>query len=102
MSTLKRFFQDTLIYGFATVFPRLMNFVLVPLHTDILPAEEYSVNTVFYVWAAFFNVVLTYGMETSFFRFFSQAKEKGKVFSTAFIALTVTTILFGIGVMKWL
>ncbi|MCM8569606.1 oligosaccharide flippase family protein [Gramella jeungdoensis] len=98
MSTLKRFFQDTLIYGFATVFPRLMNFVLVPLHTDILPAEEYSVNTVFYVWAAFFNVVLTYGMETSFFRFFSQAKEKGQVFSTAFIALTVTTVLFGIGV----
>ncbi|TBW27770.1 oligosaccharide flippase family protein [Gramella sp. KN1008] len=98
MSTLKRFFQDTLIYGFATVFPRLMNFVLVPLHTDILPAEEYSVNTVFYVWAAFFNVVLTYGMETSFFRFFSQSKEKGSVFSTAFIALTVTTVLFAIGV----
>ena len=98
MSTLKRFFQDTLIYGFATVFPRLMNFVLVPLHTDILPAEEYSVNTVFYVWAAFFNVVLTYGMETSFFRFFSRAKEKGNVFSTAFIALTVTTILFALGV----
>ncbi|MDX1542846.1 MAG: oligosaccharide flippase family protein [Christiangramia sp.] len=98
MSTLKRFFQDTLIYGFATVFPRLMNFVLVPLHTDILPAEEYSVNTVFYVWAAFFNVVLTYGMETSFFRFFSQAKEKGQVFSTAFIALTVTTVIFATGV----
>ena len=98
MSTLKRFFQDTLIYGFATVFPRLMNFVLVPLHTDILPAEEYSVNTVFYVWAAFFNVVLTYGMETSFFRFFSQEKEKGKVFSTAFIALTVTTVLFALAV----
>ena len=98
MSTLKRFFQDTLIYGFATVFPRLMNFVLVPLHTDILPAEEYSVNTVFYVWAAFFNVLLTYGMETSFFRFFSRAKEKGNVFSTAFIALTITTILFALGV----
>ncbi|MDR5591404.1 oligosaccharide flippase family protein [Christiangramia sp. SM2212] len=98
MSTLKRFFQDTLIYGFATVFPRLMNFVLVPLHTDILPAEEYSVNTVFYVWAAFFNVLLTYGMETSFFRFFSKAKEKSNVFSTAFIALTVSTILFAVGV----
>ncbi|MCM4155041.1 oligosaccharide flippase family protein [Gramella sp. AN32] len=96
MSTLKRFFQDTLIYGFATVFPRLMNFVLVPLHTDILSREEYSVNTVFYVWAAFFNVVLTYGMETSFFRFFSRAKEKNNVFSTAFIALTTTTIVFAI------
>jgi len=98
LSTLKRFFQDTLIYGFATVFPRLMNFVLVPLHTDILPAQEYSVNTVFYVWAAFFNVLLTYGMETSFFRFFSRSKEKSKVFSTAFIALTISTILFAVGV----
>ena len=98
MSTLKRFFQDTLIYGFATVFPRLMNFVLVPLHTDVLPAEEYSVNTVFYVWAAFFNVLLTYGMETSFFRFFSSSKDKSKVFSTAFIALTVSTVLFAVGI----
>ena len=98
MSTLKRFFQDTIIYGFATVFPRLMNFVLVPLHTDVLPREEYSVNTVFYVWAAFFNVLLTYGMETSFFRFFSKTKEKKTVFSTAFIALTSTTLLFAIGV----
>jgi len=75
-----------------------MNFVLVPLHTDILPAQEYSVNTVFYVWAAFFNVLLTYGMETSFFRFFSRSKEKSKVFSTAFIALTISTILFAVGV----
>ncbi len=98
MSTLKRFFQDTLIYGFATVFPRLMNFVLVPLHTEILPREEYSVNTVFYVWAAFFNVVLTYGMETSFFRFFSRAEDKSKVFSTGFIALTVTTVIFALSV----
>lgn len=99
MSTLKRFFQDTLIYGFATVFPRLMNFILVPLHTDILPREEYSVNTVFYVWAAFFNVLLTYGMETSFFRFFSRAKDPEKVFSTAFIALTSTTIIFAVLVL---
>jgi len=98
LSTLKRFFQDTLIYGFATVFPRLMNFVLVPLHTEILPREEYSVNTVFYVWAAFFNVLLTYGMETSFFRFFSQSKQKSTVFSTAFIALTSSTVLFAIAV----
>jgi O-antigen/teichoic acid export membrane protein len=46
------------------------------------------------VWATFFNVVLTYGMETAFFRFFSHSKEKSKVFSTAFISLTVTTVLF--------
>lgn len=94
MGTLKRFFQDTIIYGFATVLPRLMNFILVPLHTHALGTAGYSINTTFYVWATFFNVVLTYGMETAFFRFFSHSKEKSKVFSTAFISLTVTTVLF--------
>lgn len=94
MSTLKRFFQDTIIYGFATVLPRLMNFILVPLHTHALGTAGYSINTTFYVWATFFNVVLTYGMETAFFRFFSHSREKSKVFSTAFISLTVTTLLF--------
>lgn len=94
MSTLKRFFQDTIIYGFATVLPRLMNFILVPLHTAALSTGDYAINTTFYVWAAFFNVILTYGMETAFFRFFSQSKEKAKVFSTAFITLSVTTVFF--------
>lgn len=94
MSTLKRFFQDTFIYGFATVLPRLMNFILVGLHTDALGRVGYSINTTFYVWAAFFNVVLTYGMETAFFRYFSTSQEKSKVFSTAFITITCSTFLF--------
>lgn len=98
MGTLKRFFQDTIIYGFATVLPRLMNFILVGLHTAALSTSSYSDNTTFYVWAAFFNVVLTYGMETSFFRFFSHSKDKDRVFSTAFIALTLSTVLFLLGV----
>ena len=94
MSTLKRFFQDTIIYGFATVLPRLMNFILVPLHVTALSTVGYSVNTTFFVWAAFFNVILTYGMETAFFRYFSNSDKKQQVFSTAFISLTVTTVLF--------
>ena len=94
MSTLKRFFQDTIIYGFATVLPRLMNFILVPLHVTALSTVGYSVNTTFYVWAAFFNVILTYGMETAFFRYFSHSNKKNLVFSTAFISLTVTTVIF--------
>ena len=71
-----------------------MNFVLVPLHTDKLETSSYSDNTLFYVYAAFFNVLLTYGMETAFFRFFSKSDEKQKVFSTAFISLIITTVLF--------
>ena len=71
-----------------------MNFVLVPLHTGKLATNSYSDNTTFYVYAAFFNVLLTYGMETAFFRFFNTSNEKDKVFSTTLISLTVSTILF--------
>lgn len=92
MSVLKSFFKDTIIYGLATVLPRLMNFILVPLHTDTLDTASYSDNTYFYVYAAFFNVLLTYGMETAFFRFFSKEKEKERVYSTTLISLVVSTI----------
>lgn len=95
MSVLKKFFKDTIIYGLAIVLPRLINFLLVRLHTDVLPNEGYSENTEFYVVAAFFNVILTYGLETSFFRFFSKHQYKEKVLSTALICITVSTVLLG-------
>lgn len=95
MSVLKTFFKDTVIYGLAIVLPRLINFLLVRLHTDVLPNEGYSENTEFYVVAAFFNVILTYGMETSFFRFFSKNKDKNKVLSTAIITIVTSTLIFG-------
>ncbi|QXP60705.1 polysaccharide biosynthesis C-terminal domain-containing protein [Olleya sp. HaHaR_3_96] len=94
MSVLKKFFKDTIIYGLATVLPRVMNIILVRLHTGKLETVSYSDTTEFYVYASFFNVLLTYGMETAFFRFFSKSEEKDKVFSTTFISLIVTTITF--------
>ncbi len=96
MSVLKRFFKDTIIYGLAIVLPRLINFLLVKLHTDVYSNESYSDSTTFYIWAAFFNVLLTYGMETSFFRFFSKHKEPDKVFSTALITITLSTLFVGL------
>jgi O-antigen/teichoic acid export membrane protein len=99
LSALKTFFKDTIIYGLATVLPRLMNFILVPLHTDTLPTVDYSDNITFYVYAAFFNVLLAYGMETAFFRFFSKSEKKDNVFSTALVSLTVTTLLFFVAVI---
>lgn len=94
MSVLKKFFKDTIIYGLATVLPRLMNILLVRLHTFKLETVSYSDTTEFYVYASFFNVLLTYGMETAFFRFFSKSQEKDKIFSTTFISLIVTTVTF--------
>ncbi|MDV7186582.1 polysaccharide biosynthesis C-terminal domain-containing protein [Lutibacter sp. TH_r2] len=99
MSALKRFFKDTIIYGIAAVLPRAINILLVKLHTSKLTAEKYAVNTDYYVYAAYFNALLTYGMETAFFRFFSKEKEKGKVVSTSFLSLATTTFLFLVGML---
>lgn len=94
LSNLKRFFKNTIIYGIAAVLPRAINIFLVKLHTSTLNADKYAINTDYYVYAAYFNALLTYGMETAFFRFFSKEKDKGKIVSTAFISLLITTLLF--------
>lgn len=96
MSTLKRFFQDTVIYGLATVLPRVMGIILVRLHTDALPREGYADVTAFYVGAAFLNIIFTLGMETAFFRFFSKSDQKERVYSTTFVSLTISTVLAAI------
>lgn len=95
MSTLKRFFKDTVIYGLATVLPRLMGIILVGLHTDVLPREDYAGVAAFYVGAAFLNILFTFGMETAFFRFFSKSNQRERVYSTTFIALTASTLVAG-------
>lgn len=94
MSSLKRFLKDTIIYGVAAVLPRAINIFLVKLHTSTLQAEKYAVNTDYYVYAAYLNALLTFGMETAFFRFFSKEKEKGKIVSTSFISLLIVSLLF--------
>ncbi len=73
--------------------PKAINVLLVKLHTSSLSTSEYSVNTSFYVWAAYFNVLFTYGMETAFFRFFNKEKDKGNVVSTSFISVLTTSII---------
>ncbi len=94
MNSLKRFFKDTIIYGIAAVLPRAINIILVKLHTNTLHSDKYAENTIYFVYAAYFNALLTYGMETAFFRFFTKEKNKGKVISTSFISLLVSTLLF--------
>ncbi len=94
MSTLKRFFKDTVIYGLAAVLPRALNIILVHLKTNTFEPDKYSEDTKYYIYAAYFNVLLTYGLETAFFRFFTKEKEKGKVISTSFISISITTLTF--------
>ncbi len=94
MSTLKRFFKDTIIYGIAAVLPRVINFLLVRVHTDALPADSYAVNSYFYIWAALFAVLLTFGMETTFFRFYNSENKKDALVSTVFVGMLIAAFVF--------
>ena len=94
MGSLKKLFQQTFIYGLATVLPRMLSFLLVPLYTDILPKKEYGEVSIIFSWIVLFNVILAYGMETAFFRFFHKEKEKQLVISTATVSLIISSLLF--------
>ncbi|MGY6649173.1 oligosaccharide flippase family protein [Wenyingzhuangia sp. IMCC45574] len=92
MSTINSFLKRTLVYGIAAVLPKAINVFLVAFHTDTLPnTEEFNVSSEFFVWAAYFNVLLTFGMETTFFRFFNTEENKKNVLSTSFSAVTIVT-----------
>jgi len=94
LSALKRFFKDTIIYGIAAVLPRVINFLLVRVHTDALPASNYAENTNFYIWIALFTVLITFGMETAFFRFYKTENKKDDIISTSFLSVLVAALLF--------
>ncbi|MFT3794569.1 lipopolysaccharide biosynthesis protein [Flavobacterium sp.] len=100
MSIYKKLFQQTAIYGLATVFPRMISFFLVPLYTDLLPKEEYGKVTVIFAYLIFFNVVLAYGMETAFFRFYNKETDKRNVVETSTVSIFWTSLAFlGIGLL---
>jgi O-antigen/teichoic acid export membrane protein len=71
MSVLRKLAGQTAIYGLSSIVARFLNFLLVPLYTSTFVFEpaEYGVVTALYSWTALLNVVLTFGMETTFFRF---------------------------------
>ncbi len=70
-----------------------MSVILTSLHTKMLAPEEFSDTAVFYVYFGFAQVVLTYGMETAFFRFYSREGKKDSVISTSAVSLVATLIL---------
>lgn len=99
MSGFKSLFKQTFIYGLATVLPRMLGFILVPLYTnpEVLSVEEYGRVSFIFAYFVLFNVVLAYGMETAFFRFFNKEESQETVTSTSAISLVISSFaLMGI------
>ena len=96
MALLKSLFKDTALYGLPSIVGRFLNYLLVILHTAVMPASsgEYGVVANLYAYTALVLVILTFGMETTLFRFANKQEENPMhVYSTALI--TVGTLSLG-------
>lgn len=99
MSKIKRLAGETVLYGLGSIVPRFLNFLLVYLHTRVLPPEEYGIITDVLAFVAFLNVLYAFGMETAYFRFATKpGADERNVFNLAqttvvVISLTVSILL---------
>ncbi len=95
MSDMKSLAKDTAIYGLSSIIGKFLNYLLVPLYTYNLGVANYGIVTNIYAWTALLLVLLTYGMETGFFRFANRNDYDSKsVYRTAYITLLSTSALF--------
>ncbi len=105
MANLKSLAKDTAIYGMSSIIGRFLNYLLVPLYTAKLAAAGggYGVITNMYAYTALLLVILTYGMETTFFRFANKSEEDPqKVYSTILMSVGFTSILFAVAVILFI
>ena len=97
MAGLKALAKDTAIYGLSSIVGRFLNYLLVPIYAAAMSAESggYGVVTEVYAWTALLLVILTYGMETTFFRYMNKDGENPqRVYSTVLIMIGSTSLLF--------
>lgn len=91
----KSLFKQTAVYGLSSIIGRFLNYLLVPLYTAVFtnPAE-YGVVSELYAWVAFLIVILTFGMETAFFRFFESSEDKKSIFKNTLWTVLIVNALF--------
>lgn len=105
MANLKSLLKDTAIYGISSIAGRFINYLLVPIQTAAWAASggQYGVVTNVYAYTALLLVVLTYGMETTFFRYANKTEENPQtVYTTTLLAVGSTSLLFILLVLGFL
>ncbi len=94
MSTIKKLAGETIIYGVPSIVGRFLNWWLTPLYAWMFLPDEFGILSNVLAYVAFLQVVLTYGMETSYFRFAGRSDNPGKVFNTTMISLAFSSLIF--------
>jgi O-antigen/teichoic acid export membrane protein len=94
LSKVRQLASHTAIYGVSTILGRLLNYLLVPLHTYLFEPSSYGVVGELYAYITFLNIVYLLGMETGFFHFANHRADSQRVYASAFFTLTTASILF--------
>jgi len=93
---LKELTKDTAIYGISTMVGRFLNFILVPLYTNIFLPADYGIIQLIYAYMAILNIVFIYGLDSAYLKFasFKDIGDEKDNFSTPYISVFVTSLLF--------
>ena len=95
MSSIKKLAGETIWYGGSTIAARLINYLLTPFLTYTLTYKsDYGKIALIYALIPIFNIIFTYGFETTYFRFSGKKEGSTKLYSTAFLSLLFSTIIF--------
>lgn len=93
MNPLKKLASEAGLYGLPSIMGRLLNYLLVPIHTAVFVPAQYGSITKLYAYAAFLNIIYTYGMETAYFRFTTKDKSDS-YYSYAFSSVLFSSLVF--------
>lgn len=95
---LKELTKDTAIYGISTMVGRFLNFLLVPFYTNLFPPSEYGIIQLIYAYIAILNIVYIYGLDSAYLKFaaFKDVGDEKDNFSTPYIAIFLTSIIFSL------
>ena len=94
MSTAKKFAGQTAVYGISTIAGRVLSFFLTPIYTKAYAPGAYGILTTMFSYASILNGVLSFGMETAFFRYLNKHEnDKQRVYNNAFASVFSISIL---------
>src|ERR1035437_9903851 len=93
---MKSLAKDTAIYGVSSILGKFLGWLLVPLYTYTLEKQaDYGMVTNLYAWTALLLIILTYGMETGYFRYANKdTHNSDKVYGNSLISVGFTSLLF--------
>lgn len=94
MSVLKKLAGDTVLYGVSTILGRMLNYLLVPLHTKLFLPEQLASQVQLYTYAGLSLVVYTFGMESAFFYFARKEHDSQKYYNLILSAVILVSIFF--------